>query len=100
VEIAGATTRKSQSYLLREAPSGTRVGMQFRFECWLNAGIYFTNAGVRGTAGGDERYLHRIMDAVMFRVVDDGEPIAAGLVDLQIQPQVLDLSTPEVHAHG
>ena len=100
VEIAGATTRRSQNYLVRQITSGSRVGMQFRFECWLNAGVYFTNAGVRGAAGGDERYLHRVMDAAMFRVIDDGEPIAAGLVDLQIQPQILDLTAMQGRARG
>lgn len=54
----------------------------FRFRCPLLAGSYFLNAGVTATTSdGQERYLHRLLDAAMFRVLPDPEATSSGIVD-------------------
>jgi len=44
--------------------------VNFNFLCQMNPGVYFLNAGVQGIKknGVERTYLHRILDAVMFRV--------------------------------
>ncbi|MCP4665377.1 MAG: ABC transporter ATP-binding protein, partial [Deltaproteobacteria bacterium] len=48
--------------------AGTRLHVQFKFRCLLSPGTYFLNAGVEGVVDGVKTYLHRLIDAAMFRV--------------------------------
>ena len=48
----------------------------------LGAGAYFANAGVLGFLDGEHQYLHRILDAVMFRVEPLEKNRITGYVDL------------------
>jgi lipopolysaccharide transport system ATP-binding protein len=48
--------------------AGSRVAVSVTFHCYLNAGVYFCNAGVLGTIDGEQTFLHRIVDALAFRV--------------------------------
>ena len=52
----------------------------------LAPGVYFLNAGLVGSVDGQETYLHRILDAVMFRVVGDSPPLVSGYVDFSAVP--------------
>jgi len=61
----------------------TLNSQRFRFRCNLLAGTYFTNAGVTSQqAGYEERYLHRILDAVVFKVMPQAAAVGAGIVDI------------------
>lgn len=68
--------------------AGTSLLVKFRFRCLLNPGVYFMNAGVVGSVEGCETYLHRLIDAVMFRVVTPDNSFAVGTVDFCINPVV------------
>ena len=58
------------------APGRVRVG--FSFDCRLNPGTYFFNCGVGGHEG---QVLHRILDALPFRVVARRTLASFGAVD-------------------
>ncbi|MDP1723446.1 MAG: ABC transporter ATP-binding protein [Alphaproteobacteria bacterium] len=58
------------------------------FRCLLNQGIYFFNAGVEGTILGENStvYLHRIIDAIMFKVQPQKGRFVTAIVDFDIKP--------------
>lgn len=89
-ELAGAASSQPQdSYPVIEA--GTVVTVAFPFRCALMPAVYFLNAGVLADVNGEETYLHRIIDAAMFRVQppDSGNPRSIGIVDLFEDPIAL-----------
>ncbi len=61
--------------------AGTSADVRIPFWCRLAAGTYFLNAGVVGDAGGQETFLHRLVDAVMFKVMPQRGSKMTGLVD-------------------
>lgn len=77
VELGGGTfpTRKGDpgSYDADE-----RVRVSFSFQCLLGTGVYFLNCGV-GETGGTS--LHRIIDALMFRVDPGDDDFSFGTID-------------------
>ncbi len=66
--------------------AGQVASVAFRFRNILNPGSYFVNAGVIGVLDGEKLYLHRVLDAVMFRV----DPVlgiqSTGYLDLAAAP--------------
>ena len=62
-------------------PAGTFRKQSFIFKCALTPGAYFLNAGVQGTVNGTGTYLHRLIDAVMFKVQSEKKILATGTVD-------------------
>lgn len=61
----------------------TTHSQQFRFRCNLLPGTYFLNAGVTCLIPDKgEEYLHRVLDAAMFKVVSVDKSIHSGFVDL------------------
>jgi len=69
---------------LEVVEAGSRARVSFGFRALLAPGVYFLNAGVLGLGGDGEHYLHRILDALMFRVETSGEILATGHVDLMV----------------
>jgi lipopolysaccharide transport system ATP-binding protein len=63
-------------------PLGTTKKVVFSFKCVLLPGTYFLNAGVVGSIGDSETYLHRLIDTVMFRVQPEEHLMVTGTVDL------------------
>lgn len=56
--------------------------VSWRFKCNLNSGFYTTNCGVLGM-DGQVKFLHRIVDALMFKVVEEPSSYQkTGSVDL------------------
>jgi lipopolysaccharide transport system ATP-binding protein len=74
------------------------VTMRFTFTCALQAGVYFLNAGVMAAAGQEagqpatgnapEVFIHRVVDAAMFRVQPERGTLATGALDLGFKPAV------------
>jgi lipopolysaccharide transport system ATP-binding protein len=64
--------------------AGARVTVRFAFRCHLFAGMYFLNTGVSGEVDGVDTYLHRLVDAVAFRVQPDPANKQSGYVDFDI----------------
>jgi lipopolysaccharide transport system ATP-binding protein len=90
--IGGATTAHSQALRTPRVESGMTARVRFEFDCCLLPGTYFLNAGVQGTADGQTRYLHRILDVLAFRVASTEELVATSLVDLGFRAHVVVFS--------
>lgn len=75
--------------------AGSVVNVSFRFICRLLPGVYFLNAGCSGMANGEEVFLHRLIDAAMFRVQPEEARGRAGVVDFEIEPFV-DTDTSQI----
>lgn len=62
--------------------AGTRAEIAFPLRIDFVAGTYFANAGVVGARDEGEGYLHRIVDALAFRVEAEPASTVTGAVDL------------------
>ncbi|MFZ3221862.1 MAG: ABC transporter ATP-binding protein [Rugosibacter sp.] len=91
VELGGGASARYQQDSLSYVEAGSLYQVEFRFKCVLHNGVYFMNAGVVGEVKGDEGYLHRLIDVVMFRVLPDSEGFANGIVDFGCYPEVRSL---------
>ena len=69
IELGGHSTGREDQ--LRTLEPGRKVTMRFTFDCRLLPGVYFLNAGVAGVVGEEWSYLHRLVDAYLFRVQDE-----------------------------
>jgi lipopolysaccharide transport system ATP-binding protein len=74
---------------------GTTFEVRFRFKPSLVPGTYFLNAGVRGWDDVGERYLHRIMDAAIFRIDPLRRGRISGRVDLSDGSWAVAKKAPE-----
>lgn len=88
VELGGAASAPSIRKVLPSVATGSEFRIEFRFQCNLNPGIYFINAGVYGIKNGEEMYLHRILDACIFRVLPRTDCLASGLVDFGCKHEI------------
>jgi lipopolysaccharide transport system ATP-binding protein len=84
-ELAGASLN-GYTQSVKYVEAGTTIVVKFQFQCLLNPGVYFLNAGVVGTVDGDLTYLDRCVDVAMFRVQPCTESCGNGIVDLLIEP--------------
>ena len=64
---------------------GTVQTVRFEFDCPLLPGVYFLNCGVTGN-GGEQ--LHRIVDALMLRVLPESKPTVFGIVNFGCVPSL------------
>jgi len=71
---------------VQQIKRGSEISVRFKFRCALNPGAYFLNTGVRGNVNGQMGYLHRIIDAVMFKVQPCKGRISTGIVNFDIEP--------------
>lgn len=61
-------------------PAGAKVDVTFSVRAALAPISFCANAGIMGTVGDDVVYLHRLVDAILFKVQDAGQP-TTGWVD-------------------
>lgn len=81
-ELAGQASHVALSGI-QYVEAASRARVRFRFHTLLAPGTYFLNAGVLGVGqDGGEAYLHRILDAVMFRIDPEKILRTTGVVDL------------------
>jgi lipopolysaccharide transport system ATP-binding protein len=62
--------------------ANTRAEVRWRFRCLFAPGTYVTNAAIFGAVNDDDSYLHRIIDAAMFKVQPYPKQIASCFVDV------------------
>ena len=85
IELGGGTYPDAGG-LDAEIPAGERVSLRFDFRCQLFAGMYFLNAGLMGEVDGVDTYLHRLVDALAFRVQPDASGKHSVYVDFDVRP--------------
>jgi len=88
VEVGGMLLGKRPE--LARLGAGQTVEVRLPFTCRLLPNNYFFNAGVRAQASLEDRsmrYLHRVMDALMFQVQAETDLAVTGIVDLSNENQ-------------
>ncbi len=80
----GGLVSHPQTKALDRIPKGTVRKQAFSFRCSLLPGTYFLNAGVVGSIDGTETYLHRLIDAYMFKVQPEEGLVNTGIVDVSV----------------
>lgn len=86
----GGARSHPQFKRLPSTPAGSRYAVRFEFACNLNPGVYFGNAGIEGARSGEEgRHLHRILDAVLFRVLEETNLLSTMFVDFRVTPHIV-----------
>jgi lipopolysaccharide transport system ATP-binding protein len=81
VELGGQSShppRRGIPYI----EAGSVVHVRFSFQTLLQPGLYFLNAGVLGVRDGTQLYLHRMLDASVFRIDPERPGLVTGVVDL------------------
>lgn len=86
VELGGATSAKQIGNGIPAIAAGSVLLVDYRFICCLNEGVYFLNAGVSGDCGEGFQHLHRVLDALCFRVNPDSAGVGIGSVDFSCNP--------------
>lgn len=74
------------------ARTGQVVDVEFMFDSPLRPGHYFINCGTTRKSGDDDVFVHRIIDALQIKVVDNRKTQAiepAGNIDLNIQCRLI-----------
>jgi lipopolysaccharide transport system ATP-binding protein len=72
-ELGGMTSHRSSERIAAVHP-GQRFAVRFLFECHLLPGSYFFNAGALALSdNGEEYFAHRLVDAVIFRVLHESD---------------------------
>jgi len=64
------------------------IQVKFKFNCCLQPGVYFLNAGVLGLVDDTEVFIHRCVDAAMFRVQLEENILETALVDFNTEANV------------
>lgn len=68
IEIGGVGSEIASNGI-EYVKAGTSIKVCFSFQCHLLEGHYFVNAGCSGIVNGVDVFLHRIIDAISFRVL-------------------------------
>ncbi len=97
IEVGGFATSSIHNPI-DAIQTGSQYHVNFSFICRLNPGVYFLNAGAKGVFDSEETYLHRIIDAIMIRVMPEEEQKSTGIVDFEIKTQVQALQNTENEA--
>lgn len=91
-ELGGAVSARRMEERVEVISAASEVDVEFSFRCSLNPSTYFMNAGVLGFDGGEERYLHRVLDALVFKVLPDDIGTPTGFIDFDCKPRLENVS--------
>ena len=81
LEIGGQTSHTWNDGVER-IEAGAAFEVRFPFRPRLSPGLYFLNCGVVGLHEGSEVFLHRVLDAAVFRIEPSGADFGVGPADL------------------
>ncbi len=82
VELGGGVSAP-QGGGMAFVPRGSRIYVEWEFECLFSPGVYFMNAGVLAMVGDEETYLHRRLDTAAFRVQQEEDLTVTAMVDVR-----------------
>lgn len=89
LDLAGVGTSLTRRHRLGQVRRGDVAVASFRFKCSLLPGTYFVTAGASAVLEGERRFLHRVLDAMPFRVIAEDAGIAVGYFDLDVRPDIV-----------
>ncbi|MEZ6972707.1 MULTISPECIES: ABC transporter ATP-binding protein [Aeromonas] len=80
VELGGGTSTRNHEHRIAYVAAGTKLAVEFDFECALRNGTYFLNCGCSALIQGERTFLHRGVDVAMFQVICESAD-STGMVD-------------------
>ncbi|MGI9505539.1 MAG: Wzt carbohydrate-binding domain-containing protein, partial [Geminicoccaceae bacterium] len=89
VELGGQWSAPRDEGITHVA-AGSRLRVRLPFSLPFNAGTYFGNAGVHGVVGGESVVMHRLVDAILFRVQPEGKGCADRYVNITDDPAEIE----------
>ncbi|MFE1747909.1 ABC transporter ATP-binding protein [Coleofasciculus sp. H7-2] len=91
-ELGGAASHSIDNPI-EYIDQGKELQVKFRFYCSLQPGVYFLNAGILGRLNHSEVFIHRLVDAAMFRVQpEESDTSRSGYVDFCVESQILSFN--------
>lgn len=87
LELGGGASTPLGASELTVHPDDVVVA-RFRFRAMVAPGVYFMNAGVTAHDQEGETFLDRLIDALMFRVMQEDERVGTGIVDFGVEPTI------------
>jgi lipopolysaccharide transport system ATP-binding protein len=94
LELGGATSEQSTSKGLIDVPKDSIIDVDFSFDCVINTGEYYINAGVVGEVDGEDIFLHRLLDAVLFRVIESHDSCSVEMVNFGARSEIQFVDSP------
>jgi lipopolysaccharide transport system ATP-binding protein len=93
LELGGSVSAGSSNEAVSHVSAATKFLVEFEFSCALNPGTYFLNAGVLGSHEDHETFLHRLLDAYMFKVLPEPSSTSTGFIDFSCTPKLTEASS-------
>jgi lipopolysaccharide transport system ATP-binding protein len=91
----GGVVSSPQGLGIDHVAAGTELSVRLPFRARLAPDTYFANVGVVGITGEEEGFLHRITDALAFRVLREQGGVVTGSVDFSSEePTGIETSPP------
>jgi len=84
LELGGGAHDSHDGYI-RSVNPGDVYEVQFEFNACLFPGVYYLNCGVSGTLEDYDGFLHRVIDAVAFRVRNVYSKLITGFTDFDFR---------------
>ena len=86
--VASATTKHTKCQL-SSIKAGKTIHVKHQFTCSLLKGTFFVNAGVSSGQASSQHFLHRLVDAYIFRVLPSNNTNHVdGIADLNFTPKI------------
>jgi len=86
-ELAGQASAP-RGRAIERVESGVRIAVEFPFVAHVVPGTYFVNAGVLAQREDEEVFLHRILDALMFKILPEEANRVTGIADLSGEERI------------
>lgn len=90
VEVSAATLILAE-HGVSQAKKGDKIQLEFHFTCHLTPATYFLNCGARASVDGEDKYLHRKVDALELSVLTPAKHkglTIGGITDLNYKGKV------------
>jgi lipopolysaccharide transport system ATP-binding protein len=84
VELGGGAHDSSDGYIAAVSPGDVYL-VSFEFTASLYPGVYYLNCGVSGRTDDYDGFLHRVLDAVAFRVRNVYSKLVTGFADFDFR---------------
>ncbi|WP_292235277.1 ABC transporter ATP-binding protein [Mesorhizobium sp.] len=80
--LSGAHNSDKDIFRVKQIEAGKEIVVSFEFNCLILPGTYFLGGSVFGETIFEQNLMHRVVDAVMFRVAPEQDLLASGHFDV------------------